>query len=223
MTKQKLLKIYKIKLRNSNKVAIVDIDQKPFVQKHVWYLKYRSSHGTKDYIAYVQSNINGKTVMLHNFIMKHKPTKKYTVDHINRDPLDNRKSNLRIVNQTIQNINHKKQKNNKSGVIGVSLEKQENRWLSRWNENKKPQKEGFNYKDFKSFRESFIKAVILRKDKEREIEEYRIGKCLPSFPYSESITCLWEPQQLFNEFIEKKPKWKIMDTAFFSYKFKKLK
>ena len=58
-------------------------------------------------------NINGvrKILYLHNFIMN-KLTfegkgQKESVDHINRDGLDNRKCNLRIVTQAIQNTNQK--------------------------------------------------------------------------------------------------------------------
>lgn len=59
-------------------------------------------------------NINGtrKILYLHNFIMN-KLTfegkgQKESVDHINRDGLDNRKCNLRIISQSLQNLNQKK-------------------------------------------------------------------------------------------------------------------
>jgi hypothetical protein len=60
--------------------------------------------------------INGvrKFVYLHNFIMNNIvfPGKgaKMSIDHINRDGLDNRKENLRLVTQTQQNLNQKGRK-----------------------------------------------------------------------------------------------------------------
>ena len=85
-----------------------DKDDFEKIQTRNWYIstggKYVASH----------ININGKykTLYLHNFIMN-KLTfegkgQKETVDHINRNPLDNRKCNLRIVTQSQQNINQKK-------------------------------------------------------------------------------------------------------------------
>jgi hypothetical protein len=52
-----------------------------------------------------------KTLYLHNFVMNRLifPGRgaKESIDHINRDGLDNRKENLRLVSQTQQNINQK--------------------------------------------------------------------------------------------------------------------
>ena len=55
-------------------------------------------------------------VFIHNIIMNGK-----FIDHINRNPLDNRKKNLRFADATLQNFNKGLQKNNKSGYRGVYL------------------------------------------------------------------------------------------------------
>jgi hypothetical protein len=85
----------------------IDKDDLERVQARQWY---NASNGY--YIA-CQTIINGETKMiyLHNFIMNNivfpgRGTK-MSIDHINRDGLDNRKENLRLVTQTQQNINKK--------------------------------------------------------------------------------------------------------------------
>lgn len=66
--------------------------------------------------SYYPTDDGIKQLLLHNFIMNRLtfPGKGATesVDHINRNPLDNRKENLRIVSQTEQNINQGKKPRN---------------------------------------------------------------------------------------------------------------
>ena len=95
----------------------IDKDDLEKVQSRHWYI---ASGG-----YYIGSHItiygSRKLLYLHNFIMN-KLTfegrgQKETVDHINRDGLDNRKSNLRLVSQTLQNINQRK----KARTTDISL------------------------------------------------------------------------------------------------------
>lgn len=50
------------------------------------------------------------------------------VDHINRDKLDNRRENLRVVNHSINQHNTPAQCDNTSGYKGVCFDKSRNRW-----------------------------------------------------------------------------------------------
>ena len=104
-------KVVKIKLFNRvGKLvdyAFIDKDDLSMVQKHNWH---KSSKG------YVEARIKNKLIKLHQFIMK----KKY-IDHKNRNPLDNRKINLRKANQSQQTINQERY--NKLGFRGLSLRK----------------------------------------------------------------------------------------------------
>jgi len=64
---------------------------------------------------------NKQYITLHSFIIKNKDSdnekindKKYSIDHINRDKLDNRRENLRWATQSVQNSNTDKRKRKKS-------------------------------------------------------------------------------------------------------------
>jgi hypothetical protein len=86
----------------------IDKDDLDKVKTRHWY----AATGGKYIGSFI--NINGKyiTMYLHNFVMN-KLTfegrgQKESVDHINRNGLDNRKCNLRVISQTLQNINQNK-------------------------------------------------------------------------------------------------------------------
>ena len=69
-------------------------------------------------------------------------------DHINRNPLDNRKSNLRIATHSENMKNRKKFKNNTSGITGVYFNKNKSKWEAHISNNGKVTYLGsFNNKD----------------------------------------------------------------------------
>lgn len=76
-------------------------------------------------------------IALHNLIMGDYDTKNFVIDHINRDRLDNRRSNLRVVDYSMNGFNKGKQSNNTSGHVGVSWEKRRNKWEAHIKINKK--------------------------------------------------------------------------------------
>jgi hypothetical protein len=90
---------------------IIDSEDYEKVMARSWHI---SSVG---YIVSYYPTENGiKQLLLHNFVLNRItfPGKgaAESVDHINRNPLDNRKENLRIVSQTEQNLNQKKKPRN---------------------------------------------------------------------------------------------------------------
>lgn len=52
------------------------------------------------------------------------------VDHLDRNPLNNRKSNLQISNKSLNSLNCNIRSNNSSGVTGVSYDKKSDKWRS---------------------------------------------------------------------------------------------
>lgn len=93
---------------------------------HARYSEFTNSHyvAACEYMGIINGKPKYKTRSLHIFIMSSNPENKLMVDHIDRNTLNNRKSNLRIINQSnnLQNRNGRN-KNNKSGYRNVSFYK----------------------------------------------------------------------------------------------------
>jgi hypothetical protein len=108
--------------------------------------------------GYVEGSFKGERIRLHRFLMN--PRDDEIVDHKNRKPYDNRKSNLRICNDAENMKNKSKHKNNRSGVTGVFWHKKRNRWRAEITVNYKTIYLG-EYKNFED-------AVKARKEAEKK-------------------------------------------------------
>lgn len=91
------------------KKAIIDYEDYSNISQSSWC--FDASNG------YPVSRIKGTRVRLHRFLLK--PREGELIDHINRDKLDNRRSNLRIVDAKTNVRNRGTNKNNTSGFRGV--------------------------------------------------------------------------------------------------------
>lgn len=102
---------------------ILDNDIYNSIKKTGWYI---DSYG----YVYTQTTNNGvrKNIKLHHIVT---PVKRgFDIDHINRNKLDNRKSNLRYVTRSENIYNMNEKINNKSGQKGVCFDSRRNRWRS---------------------------------------------------------------------------------------------
>ena len=114
------------------KFVKIDIEDKDKCSQYSWVL---SQHEKTFYIvARNKAEQSGKNIYLHNFLLN-KPSS-FTIDHINRNPFDNRKSNLRICKQYENNYN-KSIKLGKSKEKYISFDRRRNKYRVNFNRNGK--------------------------------------------------------------------------------------
>lgn len=105
------------------------VDDQDFDWLNQWSWHY-SSNGYAMRVTYIKGsgrqNQKNEYVLMHRAINK-TPAGKLT-DHINRDKLDNRRSNLRNADKSLNSINRPLQSNNKSGYKGIHWFKRISMW-----------------------------------------------------------------------------------------------
>lgn len=112
-----------------NKDKITFVDDEDFEYLSQWKWQY-GTHGYASRTIYVKGsgrkNQKNEHILMHRVINK-TPDGMIT-DHINQDKLDNRRSNLRTANKSLNSINRPLQPNNKSGYKGIHWFKRLGLW-----------------------------------------------------------------------------------------------
>lgn len=141
----------------TNHSVLIDKEDFNKVRKHKWYIN------SAGYVTTTIRNTNEK-MFLHWIILgKHKVL---VIDHINRNKLDNRKSNLRITTQSINTLN--KKPTNKYGCSGIYRKKINLR---------KPYMASIGYKHktyFLGYFKTAEEAIQARRNKELELLGFNI-------------------------------------------------
>jgi hypothetical protein len=104
--------------------TLIDAEDYEAVSRHSWYL-HRTA-GRKNYAA---SRVRGRVVLLHRFLV-HAPAG-LEVTHVNRDGLDNRRSNLRIATHSDTHHNIPAQEGCTSEYKGVCWHRGGRKWVAQ--------------------------------------------------------------------------------------------
>ena len=107
----------------------------------------------------------GNSQRMHTLLFQ---VEKYTVDHINRNGLDNRSQNIRSATKSQQSQNTTEIRiNNKSGTKGVEFIDKKKIWTAYWKDNnKKTRTKSFSINKYGDL--AHQKAIECRKQKEQE-------------------------------------------------------
>ena len=99
------------------------------------YDKIKNTHWSLNLHGYVSGHINRVNTELHTTIIDR--ASGMNIDHINRNRLDNRKSNLRVCTISENRRNSSLSRKNTSGISGVSWFKKTSQWRARITVDKK--------------------------------------------------------------------------------------
>jgi hypothetical protein len=114
--------VRKVPLVGGQYFAVVDAADFEAVSKWRWHARKKSTRLSIYAIRYFSENNRTRSEYMHQLILKAQPG--FSIDHISRDGLDNRRSNLRLATVTQNNANvGKLRKTTTSRFKGVSKER----------------------------------------------------------------------------------------------------
>ena len=135
---------------------ICDVDK---VSEYRWTTKLDKTSGC----FYTRNKEIGS---IHRYIMNLTDPDKQ-IDHINRDPRDNRRENLRIVDNKMNSRNRNNRKNSSFDVRGVTYSKKDNMFYARIETDEGTLREYFSCKKL-GYEQAMKDAIEWRKIKEKE-------------------------------------------------------
>ena len=158
------------------KKFMFDLEDMEKVTKHSWYL---CGYPKKIIIC------NRKRTTIHRYLLDNP---QYTIDHIDLNRFNNKRSNLRICIHRDNQCNRGLQKNNTSGVAGVRFNKRKQKYVARIKHFGKEIHLGFYEDIITATQARNVAMMMLFGEFARlnevppasvEVEQYVVGKCLP--------------------------------------------
>jgi len=137
-----------------DKMFLIDIEDLDKVLEYCWTVNSRGY-----VVSATRADKGKKGLRLHRYLMDCTDTK-LVVDHINHNPSDNRKTNLRVCTQQQNMFNQRPKKQNKTGVRGIRFIAQINKWETRFNFDGKERAVGYF--------DNLADAIALRKQYEEK-------------------------------------------------------
>lgn len=107
-----------IRLRIKGEIFLIDEVDLPLVLNYTWRLH---NFGYAQTAVYKRPPEKNKTISMHRLVMGVSDTSYPVIDHINRNPKDNRKCNLRLATFAENGRNVKPRPNGKSKYLGVYI------------------------------------------------------------------------------------------------------
>ncbi len=154
--------------KSEEATCIIDLSDLEKVQKYHWTIR---KMGTHFYVKSTSSEITN--LPLHHYIFK-KPSLNTVIDHMDRNPLNNKKENLREVSFSINSSNAHYRTNSKSQIRGVYKRKArpgiaKESWICEWSIEGKRYSKSFSISKYGED-QAFELALNLRKEKEKELK-----------------------------------------------------
>lgn len=161
VVKGEITEIILVRKNGETFIAVIDTSDLEKVKSHEgkWY-PIMSAQKTV-YVQGVKRNKSGKSRIkkaygIHRFIME--PQKRFQVDHIDHDTLNNRRSNLRTVTRAQNQQNRLgASSHSKTGIRGVHWDKKVGAWYAKIRLNQKVIFVGY-FQDIKEAETAVIKA-----------------------------------------------------------------
>ena len=134
------------------KYALVDDSDYDRIMQHKWFIN-RSGYA----IRHVWTGERNVTEHMHRVVIG-SACEGLDVDHINGDPLDNRRSNLRVATRS-QNMANARPHIDGTGYKGVTFDKRKNKYFARICKNYKTRFLGY-YATAEAAAEAYNKAAV---------------------------------------------------------------
>lgn len=163
---------YELYIKNTKgqeAICLIDIVDYKKISSYAWTIKRDEQNNFR--VRCTSSEYKGKD--LHRLLFSY-DTKNFVIDHINRNPLDNRRINLRLTTHSVNSTNAKARSNSKTGIRGVYYRDERvgisrPSWVCEWSIDGKRYTKSFSCDKYGN-NEAFQKAKEYRKNKLKEMK-----------------------------------------------------